>query len=208
MKQQNGIDSGSQLSSILGAEAVIGGVAYISSHIDAFGVIRHVGKGAKLAFGELDGTTSPRVNQLEAAWKAAAIDGSAVENIQTALWSKLAMLAPMSAISCLTRLPVNEFRAVPETADLLWQGMQEVVKIAEAEGITISEETVKPFRGVADHSKVSVKPSMLVDLERGKRLEVEFLSGAIARRGEKFGIDTPFHQMATAILMPHAKGQT
>ena len=53
----------------------------------------------------------------------------------------------------------------------------------------------------------NIKPSMLVDLERGKPLEVDHLSGAVVRAGQAVGVPTPFHSMAAALLAPLAKGR-
>ncbi len=50
------------------------------------------------------------------------------------------------------------------------------------------------------------KASLTVDLEQGKRLEVEWLAGAVCRLGERAGIDTPFHRTVLGALMPHANG--
>ena len=48
--------------------------------------------------------------------------------------------------------------------------------------------------------------SMYQDLIRGRRLELESLSGLVAREGKKLGVPTPFHSMAYACLKPYASG--
>lgn len=202
---QNGVDGEDELASIVGREHVVGGVAYISARIEEPGVILHVGKGAKLAFGELDGQRSSRVEALAAACESAGITHEISENIEAALWSKLAMLASMSAISCLTRLPVGEAVREPETADLFRAAMKEVADVAAAKGVTLPDDALAGFKAVT-RGGASIRPSMLVDLELGKPLELDRLSGAVVRVGAELGVPTPFHSMALALLKPFAKG--
>lgn len=203
---QNGVDGEDELAAIVGREHVVGGVAYISARIEAPGVILHVGKGAKLAFGELDGKRSARIEALAAACESAGISHEVSENIETMIWSKLAMLASMSAISCLTRLPVGEAVHEPETADLFRAAMKEVADVAAAKGVPLPDDALAGFNAVTRGGSSSIRPSMLVDLERGKPLELDRLSGAVVRAGAELGISTPFHSMALALLKPFEKG--
>lgn len=203
---QNGIDAEDELAAIVGAEHVVGGVAYISARIDEPGVILHVGKGAKLAFGEFGGKKSPRVEALAAACDEAGITNEISADIEAALWSKLVMLASISAIACLTRLPINESVAEPETAELLHAAMKEVSDVAAAKGIALPGDPLASFSGVTRGGSTGIRPSMLVDLDRGKPLEIDRLSGAIVRAGAELGVPTPFHAMALALLKPLAKG--
>ena len=204
---QNGVDGEEVLSAIVGPGHVVGGVAYISAHIEAPGKIAHAGKGAKLAFGELDGRLTPRIEALAAACANARIDCEVSEDIQASLWSKLAMLASVSAVACLTRLPIDAVARTSETAALMRAGMEEVVAVARAKGVKLSDDTVQRVLAFGRGAGTSIKPSMLVDLERGKPLEVDHLSGAVVRAGKAFGVPTPFHSMAAALLAPLAKGR-
>ncbi len=203
---QNGIDGEDELAAIVGREHVIGGVAYISVMIEEPGVIRHVGSGAKLTFGELDRRKSERVAALAAACERAGITHEVSENVEVALWSKLVMLASISALSCLTRLPIDQALSEPESAELLRAAMKEVADVAAAKGIELPADSMAGFSN-ATRGGSSIKPSMLVDLERGKPLEIDRLSGAVARAGAEVGVPTPFHSMAAAMLKPFAKGR-
>jgi 2-dehydropantoate 2-reductase len=202
---QNGVDGEDELAAIVGRDHVVGGVAYISARIEEPGVILHVGKGAKLAFGELDGRNSQRVEALAAACEAAGFSHEVSENIETVIWSKLVMLAAMSALSCLTRLPIDEAVREPETAELLQTAMKEVADVAAAKGVTLPGDVLSGFKSVTRGGS-SIRPSMLVDLERGKPLELDRLSGAVVRAGAALGVPTPFHAMAVALLKPFEKG--
>ncbi len=204
---QNGIDGETILSGIVGPGHVVGGVAYISAHIEAPGKIAHAGKGAKLAFGELDGRRTPRIEALAAACAGAGIDCEVSDDIRAPLWSKLAMLASVSAVSCLTRLPIDVVARTPETAALMRAGMEEVVAVARAKGVDLSDDTVQRVLSFGRNIGTSIKPSMFVDLERGKPLEVDHLSGAVVRAGKEVGVATPFHSMAAALLAPLAAGR-
>jgi 2-dehydropantoate 2-reductase len=204
---QNGVDGEGILADIIGPEHVIGGVAYISAHIEAPGKIAHAGKGAKLTFGELGGAATPRLEVLAEACGRAGFDFEVSDDIDAPLWSKLAMLASVSAVCCLTRLPIGASVQAPETAALLRTGMEEVVAVARAKGVKLSDDTVQRVLSFGRSMGSDIKPSMLVDLERGKPLEVDHLSGAVVRAGEGLGVATPFHSIAVALLAPLAKGR-
>ncbi len=202
----NGIDSELALARILGHEHVAGGVAYISAAITAPGVIQHNGSHATLELGELDGSTSPRLERLADAARRAGVDVRLSTSIEVAIWRKFVMLASMAALCALTRLPIGPVRDTPQCASLLRASVAEVAAVGRASGIALPDDTVQEALEVLDGFPGHIKASMLVDLERGNRLELDWLSGAVCRLGEKLGVDTPVHRVAWGALMPHADG--
>jgi 2-dehydropantoate 2-reductase len=202
----NGVDSEEQLSRILGAEHVVGGVARISAGIAAPGVIQHHSNFASIEFGELDGRKSDRLQQFLSTAREAQIDAQLRDDIVAAIWEKFIMLASFSAITTLTRLPAGPIRDNPETWNLVEAAARETGAVARARGVPLSEDAVdgivKMIHGLPD----AMKSSMLMDLERGGRLELEWLSGAVCRLGREAGIDTPVHRVVLAALIPFANG--
>ena len=202
----NGVDSEGQLSRILGAEHVVGGVARISAGIAAPGVIQHHSTFASIEFGELDGRQSNRLQQFLAIAREAQIDAQFRDDIVAAIWEKFIMLASFSAITTLTRLPAGPIREHSETWKLLQTAARETGAVARARGVQLPEsavdDIVQLIRGLPD----GMKSSMLMDLERGNRLELEWLSGAVCRLGREASVDTPVHRVVLAALIPFANG--
>ncbi len=203
----NGIDSEDILIDVLGAEHVAGGVARISSSIERPGVIAHHAPYATLEFGELDGRQSTRMGAFLVACKAAGVKARISNDITSSIWSKFIFLASLAAVTSVTRCPFGRVRESTPTHELMVRAVAEVAAIGVAKGIKLGADPVayamKVVGGVADH----IKASMLVDLERGKPIEVEFLSGAVVRLGRELGINTPTHEFCLAALLPFAKGR-
>lgn len=202
----NGIDSEDVLAGILGAQHVAGGVARISASIARPGLIAHHGTFASLEFGELDGRDSPRLAAFLAACERAGIKARMDADIVAAIWKKFIFLASFAAITGLTRCAFGPIRRTPETFALLARAVAEVAAVGQARGVQLGDDpaaaAMKVVLGVGD----DIKASMLVDLERGRRLEVRSLSGAVVRLGRELGVPTPVHEFALAALLPFADG--
>jgi 2-dehydropantoate 2-reductase len=202
----NGVDSEGQLSRILGGEHVVGGVARISTEIAEPGVIRHHSNFASIEFGELDGSRSDRLQTFLSTAREAHIDAQLCDDINAAIWKKFVMLASFSAITALTRLPAGPIRDSPESWKLMEAAAHETGAIARAQGVQLGENAVDDIVQVMHGLPDAMKSSMLMDLERGNRLELEWLSGAVCRLGREAGVDTPVHRVVLAALMPFANG--
>ena len=197
---QNGVDSADVLARILGREHVVGGVAQIASVVAGPGVIRHTGTMARFAFGELDGPVSARVEALAAALRAAAVDHAVSDAIRRDIWAKMVFLATFAGLTTLMRLPIGPIRTDPETRALYQAGLAEALAVARARGIAVAEDFVAATLARTDQLPAAMKSSMLEDLERGKRLELAWLSGAIVRMGRELGVPTPVHGFITTSL--------
>jgi len=204
---QNGVDSPEVLTRVLGREHVVGGVAQIASVIGAPGVIRHTGTMARFACGELDGRTSARVEALAAALRAAGVEHVVSDAIQRDIWAKMVFLATFAGLTALIRLPIGPIRGDPDTRALYRDGLAEALAVARARGIALPEGFVAQTLARTDQLPSQMKSSMLEDLERGKRLELAWLSGAIVRMGAELGIPTPVHGLVTTALKLHADGR-
>ena len=115
---QNGIDAAERLIPILGAPAVMGGVAQISATIAEAGVIRQTGSFMRLVFGELEGGKSVRGEAFLALCKQAGFDATHSDQIVTELWMKFILLATNSALTAATRTPIGVLVDDPDIAPL------------------------------------------------------------------------------------------
>ena len=203
----NGVDSEDQLSRILGANHVAGGVARISAEIAAPGVVHHHSNFASMEFGELGGRKSDRLQKFLETAKESNIDAHLVDDIDVAIWKKFVLLASFSAITTLTRLPAGPIRDNPDTWKLLQGAIRETDAVARGQGVSLDENVVGTVEAFLRKMPESMKSSMLMDLENGRRLELEWLSGAVCRRGRELGIDTPIHCLATSALSPFKAGK-
>jgi 2-dehydropantoate 2-reductase len=202
---QNGVDAPEMVARACGRDHVVGGVVLINGEITTPGVILHKALN-RLTVGELDGRPSPRLERLVALASSAGIEADLSRDIRLEIWRKFVFLAPMAAVSAMTRVPLAGIRRHPETWRLVEQGMREVVAVANAQGVGVTEDDVQRTLAFVQGMPATWRASLAVDLEQGRRLEVEWLSGAVCRLGQAAGIDTPFHRVALGALVPHAAG--
>jgi 2-dehydropantoate 2-reductase len=204
---QNGIAGPEVLAGKLGAEHVLGGVAKIGAVIAEPGVIRHTGTMAELIVGELDGNASARVRELAEALEAAGVRHTVSDDIRRDIWDKMVFLSTFAGLTSLLRLPIGPIRSDPETRGLLRDGLAEALAVARAAGAGLPLDLVDRTLEAIDRLPHQMKSSMLQDLEGGRRLELAWLSGAIARMGRDLRVATPVHGLIATALKLHAEGQ-
>lgn len=203
---QNGIDAADRLVPILGAGAVMGGVAQISATIAAPGVIRQTGTFMRLVFGELAGGRSERGEAFLAMCKAAGFDATHSDKIVTELWLKFIILATNSGITAASRAPLGVLREDPEIMALFEAATAEVVALARAKGVPLPDDVVQRSLGFVKAAPPAMMASMAHDLIRGGRIELPWLSGKVVSLGRELGVPTPVHAVLNAVLKPHVNG--
>ncbi|OYV96238.1 MAG: 2-dehydropantoate 2-reductase [Acidobacteria bacterium 21-70-11] len=203
---QNGVEAIATATRHFGEPHVMGGVAHIAAVIDRPGVIRNSGTLARLTFGELDGGASPRGTALLEACRRAGIDASWSDDIERAIWEKFVFIVGLSGMTSLTRMPTGPIRSDPVTRGMLRDVMGEVAAVARGRGIGLAPEIVDAQMRFIDTLPPGMISSMLGDLTRGKRLEVEWLSGAVVRLGMETKVPTPLNRAIYAALKLHADG--
>lgn len=203
---QNGVESAERIGRIVGPGHVVSGVARIASHISEPGVIKQIGKFATLEFAEADGKPSTRVSTFHEACKAAGINASIVANIGRELWMKFSMLAPLAAMTALTRTSIGPIRDHAPTRALLDAAVAETVAVGVALGTGLEPADVEKVNKVIDGLPRPMMASMAHDLMAGKPIELDGLSGAVVRLGQRVGVPTPTHAFVAAALAPFVNG--
>jgi 2-dehydropantoate 2-reductase len=204
---QNGVEKDDVLRSILSRKGhVPGGVCYIASQIARPGVIVHTGTMQKLIVGDGDGRCSEFANAFVHDCRSAGIDAEVRADIERAIWEKFVFLVGLSATTTAMRMPIGLVRTHPESRRLLLEVMQEAVAVARAKGIPIESTYAENRLAFCDSLPAEMTSSMHKDLERGGRLEVEWLSGSVVRLGESLGVPTPVNRILSSLLAPLAAG--
>lgn len=195
---QNGVDNEEIIGNILGHEKVMGGIAFIGSRIAEPGVILHTAAGS-LSFGELSGGRSERGYFINEIFKSVQIEAKLTNNIKETMWRKMVWNCGFNAITALTKCCVSELLNVPETRKVIELSMKEVINVASTLGIYFNEDLVCKTIS-ATEQQGEIRTSMLVDMEKGKRMEIEAINGAVSKRGEKYGIPTPVNDTFYGVI--------
>ena len=202
---QNGVDSVDLLSRAVGRSHVAGGTAYVAAVIAEPGLIRHTAMD-HLIFGELDGSRSPRLERLLEACRPAGFQATLSDDVNIDIWSKFVRLTVFSGMTAVTRGPIGRVVADPELLAMALAAVSEAADVARAKGVNLPARIIDGAAAAFAALPPHAKSSMLEDLERGRRLELPWLSGAVVRIGREVGVDTPIHRFIAAVLGPHAAG--
>ncbi len=204
---QNGVQSVGLISDILGAERVLGGTTYFIASIESPGVIRQTGPWARIEFAEPSGEKTNRALAFEQICSAAGIDITLCTDMNLLLWRKFILLSATSAMTSITRQSIGVIRDDEVGREIAAECIREAVAVGRALGVPLEDDMQKEvFHYFDTEVDPGAKTSMLVDLERGKPLELEYLSGALHQLGRELGVATPVHSTVYAALRPFSKG--
>jgi 2-dehydropantoate 2-reductase len=182
------VDPGGVVTRSIEPRRVIGCVIYCSTEIVAPGVIRHV-EGTRFAIGEPDGTPSERCRRISEAFVSGGLKCSVDDRLREQVWLKLIGNVAFNPVSALTGATLGQLGSLPEVVELLRVMLAEASDVAGALGVeqpVSLERRLEAGIAVGDH-----KTSMLQDLEAGKPLEIDCLTGAVIEIGEKLGVPLP-----------------
>lgn len=200
---QNGIDSAGDVAAAVGEARVLGGTTYVATAVTAPGVITQTGTHRSIIFGEAFGerqAVSPRVAAIADVMRPADIQVTAVPDARVPIWDKFVYLAPFAGFTGGARLPIGPIWQRPHVREMFYAAAREVAAIAAAEGVTISADRFETLAAYMDGIPPTTRSSLLIDLEAGKRIEVEALHGAALRRATARGIPTPVLATLYAVL--------
>ncbi len=204
---QNGVDAQERIGRIVGNDQVMGGLAFVSGVIEAPGVIRYASDMSTIRFGEASGAMSARGIAFSQACEAAGFKAELVADIRAAQWQKMVGLSSNAALSCLVRQPAGVVYNDPDLIEVARGAFSEVKAVAQAQGIPMPGDIVERTLAMHQNFPPKMYASMYHDLARGRRLELDSLSGVIVRKGRELGVPTPVHKMAYACLKPYMHGE-
>ena len=189
---QNGVTAAERLAAIVGRAHVLGYATTLPAQ----------------AIGELDGPVSTRVQALREILTDAGITVDAVDDIRVPLWDKVVTYAGCSPMVA-ARADVGLAMASPEIRRLVREAVEEAAAVARAEGISLAPEAgdslLALLESLSRHNP-RWRPSLLQDLDAGRRMELEDLVGVIVHRGTQHGIPIPVLRVCYMTLKPYELG--
>ena len=204
---QNGVNTSEQLERVFGQGKVLGGASYLAGSISSPGVISYGGISGKLLFGELNGGTSKRTEELLNTFQQATIDAEIHTNIRVAIWEKFIVNCATGGVLSVLRLPIGPVLACPESGALMRGVMEEAYALGRASGILSDEGTVDRWFGFFKSNVApATRSSSLVALTEGRPLELDDLNGSAVSLGRELGVPTPLNFAVYAALKPYIKG--
>jgi len=203
---QNGLEAPDVLKRVLGADKVVGGVAYIAATIREAGVIAHTGTMARLVVGGFEGGNPHAAVAFRDACVGASIDAELSADINRTLWEKFCFLSAFSGCTCAARQPIGVVRSDPDLRGTFEAAVTEGWAAGRAHDVPLSDDYVARQMKASDALPAEMKASMLHDLEAGRRLEAPWLSGAIVRLAQEKGLAAPVSRTLYAAVKPYVDG--
>jgi 2-dehydropantoate 2-reductase len=211
---QNGLGNVEAVAERVGVERTIGGMVIIGFEITSPGVVAVTVFGGDVLVGRPctpegcgpDGSTA----RLASAFAAAGIPARTTDNIEGAVWGKVLYNCALNALGAVLRVPYGELAAPPAWA-VIEDIVREAFAVAREEGVRLAwaapEEYLEVLASRQLPDTAAHRSSMLQDLERGRRTEIDHLNGAVARLGAERGVPTPVNAaLATLVRFGEARG--
>jgi len=182
------VDPGGMIGRTIDPKRVIGCIVYSATTVVGPGVVQHV-EGERFSLGELDGSQTERIARLSGLLTGAGLKAPVQPRIRQELWVKLMGNAVFNPLSALTRASLGDMAESPVLAPVVRAAMEEVDAVAARLGIAIPVSIEQRVRGAA---RVGAhKTSMLQDLESGRPLEIDAITGSVVELAGRLGVPVP-----------------
>ena len=191
------VDPSGEIDANIEPDRIIGCVVYPAAEIVAPGVIKYV-EGNRFPVGELDGSTSERVESISESFNNAGFKSFVLDNIRAEIWLKAWGNLSFNPISALTQATLVDICQFPLTRELAARMMEEAQTIANKLGITFRLTIDKRIAGAESVGRH--KTSMLQDVEAGRPLEIEALVGTVVELGRVTSTPTPYIDAVYALV--------
>ncbi len=191
---QNGVESEYKIATAFGNEKVLGSVCYIGAEVIEPGVIVHNAEGT-IAIGELSGLETKRLKNIVEIFQKCGIEAYSSPHIRKERWVKLGWNTAFNQICTIAHASVGDVLNFPEIRELIHDTMKEVYAVAQKSHVLLEDDLIKKSIQFSDEALRLVRPSMLQDFEKGRRLEHETFAGFIVREGKRLGVPTPINRI-------------
>ena len=200
---QNGVENAAMLARVLTAQTVVPAAVYVAAAAPEPGLVSHHGRG-DLVIGALHGAPDPApeatLQAVADLFAAAQVPTRIAPDVRIELWSKLVVNCAYNAISALAQASYARLAALPDVVALQRRIVQEVIAVAQADGIGLElEASLQAVQRIAAAMPDQLS-STAQDLARRKPSEIDHLNGFVVRRGRALGIETPANATLHALV--------
>ena len=204
---QNGLGNVEAVAARVGPARAIGGMVIIGFEIPSPGEVAVTVYGGEVLLGRPDAAQGarpdPALAGLVEAFGSAGIPTRATDNISGAIWGKVLYNCALNALGAVLAVPYGELAAPPAWA-VIEDVAGEAFAVARAEGVRLAWPSPEAYLEVLGSRQLPAtaahRSSMLQDLERGRRTEIDHLNGAVARLGAARGVPTPVNAALAALV--------
>ncbi len=203
MSMQNGIGNEDTISSAVGVENTMGGMAIFGARLTSPGCAEVTVFASECLVGDLTVGVTKRANEIANVFSQAGIPTKASDNIIRDKWMKVFYNVALNPLSAILRVPYGELGEKGATKEIMKNLLEEAFTVAEKLGVPLKFTNSEYYEYLLETQlppTASHKSSMLQDLERGRRTEIDYLNGAVVAFGKKLEIPTPVNVTITNLI--------
>ena len=202
---QNGLGNVEAISRIVGEHRTVGGRVIFGVETIAPGRVEVTVYADKVMLGSHTGEVDhKRIEETADAFARAGIPTEATGEIDKFIWGKLLYSCCLNPLSALLEVAYGELSEHVETRAIMTSVIEEIFAVARRKGIALAWDSPLEYQKLLFERLIpdtcSHHASMLQDVRRGKRTEIDSLNGAVARLGEDAGLPTPVNRMLTQLV--------
>lgn len=196
---QNGLGNIEIISEVVGQERALGGITNQGATLLDRGFVRHAGKG-ETVIGRIDGRIPVELRGIREVFNKAGIETRITKDIKALLWSKLVINVGINALTAITHLNNGRLTEFETTRKILEDAVNEAIKVAKKKRIKlIYDDPLSKVEAVCEATAQNVS-SMLQDVLKRRRTEIDFINGVIVRQAQPLGIPTPVNAVLTNLV--------
>jgi len=196
---QNGLGNVEILETVFGSQRVLAGTSDAAATIIEPGRVRHTAHG-NIYIGEIGGQVTERVNRIVSVFKAGGFNSYASDNVMGLIWTKLIFNLAINPLGAILRAKCRKLIDNEPSRATMKLIVEEALRVAEAKGVRLLHEDMLQAAYALAEKNANSFSSMVQDMFKGKKTEIDFISGAVVREGEKIGILTPVNQTMTCLV--------
>jgi len=197
----NGVSASEVLRAHLPKAKVLDACVYVTSYVSKAGEVTQYGKFDQIWFGNQEGAYQEECQKLEKLLVTAGIKAAFDEQIIEKIWNKYLLISAMASVTSAERATMGQLMENESTQQLLIGVMQEVKALADAKKIGLAKDIVETTFERFKKFDYDAKSSMLLDFERGKKTELEFLTGYVVKTAAEYGLNTPVTSQLYEVLL-------
>lgn len=203
----NGVEASDRLVAILPEQNVGNGLAQVSTTIAAPGVIEQTGEFNRFIFAERDSRPSARIDALRDAINEAGSSAPPTDDIERDLWAKFVLFSAVSGITAAARCTMSDITGNEPLSQSFKGVISETAALGRTRGVALPSTIEADIWSTATNLPPTMRASTAIDLEHGRPLEIDWITGAVNRLSQEAGLDAPINKTIYALLSPYRHGK-
>lgn len=187
----NGVSHVDELVEAFGEDAVIGGLCFIETTLDANGTVVQPSPMNQLVYGERTGEKTPRIEWLESTFRGTKTNFVLSENINQEMWHKYAFITAMSGVTSLMASPIGPITELESGKRIILALLNEISNVMRKIEAPIQNDIAEiQFNRICE-LKSTMKSSMQRDMEKSLPTEAEHLQGFLIKKASEHRLSVP-----------------